>query len=113
MISFSVVLSLAIGLVLSFKFDDVDVLLPGTISREAAMDTLRRGSSHDIRSFDDPYCTSSWRSSLWLSCFRWFAGFILPLLLLAIPTGIQLSTIRKRLNKSLRKFQISKSLKVI
>jgi hypothetical protein len=97
-ILFTVMVSLTVGLVLSFKFDNVDILVPATISREEAMRTLRSGADFE----EGSYCTSSWRGSLWLSCFRWSVGFLGPLLLLALPAGVQLARLRNRFNSSLR-----------
>ena len=122
--------SFTLGLVLSFRFDEFkgprlsDREL-GAVSRESAMGALREAAH--LR--DAVYCTSEvgiqiarlfilifwnfvfqfwqpfvhqWRRSLWLACIRWIVGFLGPLLLVAIPTGMQLARLRRRFAPSLR-----------
>ena len=83
----------------------------GAVSRESAMGTLREAAhlrnavyctsqvvvdifssfSHLFPQFRQPLSFfSQWRRSLWLACIRWIVGFLGPLCLLAVPTGIQL-----------------------
>ena len=77
--------SATMGLVISFRFED---------------DTFVSEEEEN----EEGWCRSTWRLSLYLSSFRWLAGFAAPLGLLALPSLTKLFLMRRELDERLRPY---------